>query len=205
MFQTGRYRDVEVALVAAYRVPKTAAGAFRAKLTDAQKAGLLGATNRPGKGAAISYGPDEFHRLVFACEMFEFGIAPAIVLRLVDARWGQLRQMFRDAEKPAGKTADPTPDDIVMYIGGAQMMIDAWSKAVPNVKWCPLHELSARMLGWMTRPLTDSTFPRALISNLSMRLRAFHAEFGKAFLEGELEAAAAARKPPPARKLKRKR
>ena len=86
MFETS-YGHVEAALVRAYGVPSKALGAFRGRLGNLQKQGLLGAKNMPGRGAALRYGPDQFHRLIFACELFEAGIGPATVLGLVEALW----------------------------------------------------------------------------------------------------------------------
>jgi len=49
--------------------------------------------------------------------------------------------------------------------------------AVPNVNSCPLSKLPDHMAMWMSmRPDDPSGLPpRALVTNLSMRLRAFHA------------------------------
>ena len=41
----------------------------------------------PGRGKALQYGSDQFHRLIFACELFEFGVGPATVLALVELLW----------------------------------------------------------------------------------------------------------------------
>src|SRR5262249_6087381 len=87
MFRTKNFGSVEAALVQSYRIPKAARGAFRGKLGALQKQGIFGARNMPGKGVALGYGPDQFHRLVFACEMFEFGVAPSVVLSLVKLLW----------------------------------------------------------------------------------------------------------------------
>src|SRR6516162_3959544 len=98
MFECG-YGAVEAALVQTYRIPAMAVGAFRSRLGALQKAGLFGAESRPGKGVALRYGPDQFWRLIFVCELFEFGIAPSVVLSLVKSLWERrLRKIFMDAE-----------------------------------------------------------------------------------------------------------
>jgi hypothetical protein len=127
----------------------------------------------PGKGVALRYGPDQCHRLLFASEAFEFGIAPSVILALVKAHWdGRLRQIFKDAEKAAER--DHGPGDIIMHMGGVRLMTDGWSDAVPNVNSCRLSKLSDNMLAWMRMGRDDPVPPRALVVNLSARLRSFH-------------------------------
>ena len=177
----------EAALVQTYRIPAKAVGAFRSRLGALQKAGLFGAKNRPGKGVALRYGPDQFHRLIFVCELFEFGIAPAVVLGLVKSLWEpRLRDIFKDAEDAVMKCQDAAgPDDVILHMGGAHLMVDGFSDAVPNVNSCTLSELSNNMSMWMwIKPDDPSKLPpRALVTNLSMRLRAFHTALGPAYMD----------------------
>jgi hypothetical protein len=187
MFETPRFATVEAALVQAYRIPAKAVGAFRSRLGALQKAGLFGAENRPGKGVALRYGPDQFHRLVFACELLEFGISPSVVLSLVKSLWEpRLRDIFMDAEDAVMKCQDAAgADDVVLHLGGAHLMVDGFSDAVPNVNSCPLSKLPDNMLMWMSvRPDDPSGLPpRALVTNLSMRLRAFHTALGISYMD----------------------
>ena len=186
MFECG-YGEVEAALVQAYRVPAKAVGAFRGRLGALQKQGLFGVRNQPGKGVALRYGPDQFHRLVFVCELFEFGIAPSVVLSLVKSAWeGRLKKIFRDAEDAVMKCQDAAgPDDVVLCIGGARLMVDGFSDAVPNLNSCPLSKLPDHMVMWMSMQPDDPSAlpPRALVTNLSMRLRAFHTALGPAYMD----------------------
>jgi hypothetical protein len=205
MFQA-RYAPVEAALVRAYRVPADAVGAFRAKLTGLQKQALLGSENMPGKGKALTYGPDQLHRLIFACELFEFGMAPSVGLSLINDLWEQrLRRIFREAEKAAER--DPSLDDIIFYMGGAHLMTGAWGEMIPNVNSCPLRILPDHMLAWMKISPEDPSGlpPRALITNLSMRLRAFHAAFAETYLADAIaeRRAAIAESQPKARKARK--
>jgi len=178
MFEITSYGVVEAALVEAYRIPDAARGAFRGRLTALQKGGLLGVM--PGKGKALRYTPDHFHRMVFACEMLEFGVAPSTVLAIVKARWdSRLRKIFADAERAIMHGTEPGAD-VIMHLGAVHMMADAWSDAVPNVNSCPLCELHGHMALWMRTPIEHRSFPRALVTNLSMRLRAFHNAFAAA-------------------------
>ncbi len=186
MFQA-RYAPLEAALVRSYGVPAGAVGAFRAKLTGLQKQALLGSENMPGKGKALTYGPDQLHRLIFACELFEFGVAPAVVISLVNDLWEQrLRRIFQEAERAA--TRDPSLDDIIFYMGGVHLMTVVWEEAIPNVNSCPLRKLPDHMLAWMTMAPDDPSGlpPRALVTNLSMRLRTFHRTFAETYLTDAL-------------------
>jgi hypothetical protein len=175
------YRTVEVALIETYRVPSKAALAFRARLTNLQKQGLHGAGKMPGRGTALDYGPEQVHRLVFACEAFELGFAPGVVLLLVKTLWkNRLREIFERAEKAA--MSDPSGGDIVLYMGGVRLMTELWANAVPNVNSCELRKLPDHMAAWMQMTPMDLAGlpPRALVVNLSMRLRAFHDALAKA-------------------------
>ncbi len=167
------YRHVEAALVQTYRVPAHAVGAFRGRLGNLQKLGLFGPKNMPGRGAALVYGPDQLHRLVFACELFEFGIfSPATVMNLVQALWAsRLKKIFDKAEDAAFRRDGPGPDDIVMHMGGVHLMTSSWSDAIPNVNACVLSKLPGYVDAWMRM---DRLPARALIMNLSSRLRQFH-------------------------------
>lgn len=180
------YSLVEGALIGAYNVPAKALGAFRGRLGHLQRRGLFGPRHRPGRGVALTYRPDQLHRLIFACEALEFGFSPALILDLVKTLWVRkkphrgLRDIFERAEQAA--MIDPaygenTDQDIIMHMGGVRLLTDAWSNAVPNVNFCELHRLPDHMKMWMRMTPDDPAGvpPRALVVNLSMRLRAFHA------------------------------
>jgi hypothetical protein len=177
----------EAALVQTYRIPAKAVGAFRSRLGALQKAGLFGSKNRPGKGVALRYGPDQFHRLIFVCELFEFGVAPSVVLRLVKSLWERrLRKIFSDAEDAVMKCQDAAgPDDVILHMGGVHLMVDGFSDAVPNVNSCLLSELPDNVAMWMSIKHDDPNglSSRAIISNLSMKLRAFHTALGPAYMD----------------------
>jgi hypothetical protein len=177
------YSVVEDGLVSAYNVPRQALGAFRGRLGHLQRGGLFGARNMPGRGVALSYGPDQLHRLIFACEAFEFGFAPGVVLALVETLWERrLRKIFEDAEEAAMHA--PSMADVILHMRGVRLMTDAWKNAVPNINSCELRKLPEHMGEWM-RMLPDDPSglpPRALVVNLSMRLRAFHSALAAANL-----------------------
>ena len=173
MFET-TFGVIEAALVRTYGVPDKAQGAFRGKLGNLQKQGLFGAKNMPGRGRALRYGPDQIHRLVFACELSELGCAPSVVVGLVDSLWERrIRSIFAKAEDVAER--DPGPNDVVMLMGGVRLMTGNWTSAVPNVTAHLLRELPPKLSQWMMMGTGDPMPPRVLAVNLSSRLRQFHA------------------------------
>ena len=210
MFTTS-FGVVERALWQAYSVPEAARGAFRSRLTSLQKQGLFGAKNMPGKGKELVYTPDMVHRAIFVCEMFEFGVSPREVLDLVekawsrDARKGQsLSKIFAEAElEPlSGRNCKPSLDDVIMHMGGVHLMANGWADTVPNVNWCPFRELPRFVKMWMelepTDPHPSNLPPRALLVNLSARLRTFHAAFADSHMGALPERAEEPKRKPPA-------
>jgi hypothetical protein len=161
-------------LVQTYGVPATAIPTFRSRLGNLQKQGLLGRDNMPGRGQALVYGPNQIHRLIFACEMSEVGIGPATILELVELLWKtKLVPVFKKAEDVAFAHDTVTPRDVILNIGGVRLMTGEWSdNAVPNVNYCALSDLPKYMEVWMRGGRLPA---RALIVNLSSRLRQFQA------------------------------
>jgi hypothetical protein len=165
------YSPVEAALVRTYGVRARDLGRFRARITFLQKGGLLGVS--PGKGKALRYTPDLIHRLIFATELSEFGIMPQAVLETVADLWeSRICRIFERAERAA--MAPAGANDIVMVLGSPSLLVGAWTstaKALPNVNGFPLHSLAGNidlLMRYSDPP------PRALVVNLSERLRTFH-------------------------------
>ena len=175
-FETS-YRHVEAALVQTYGVPATAIPTFRSRLGNLQKQGLLGRDNMPGRGQALVYGPDQIHRLIFACEMSEVGIGPATILELVELLWKtKLVPVFKKAEDVAFAHDTVTPRDIILTVGGPRLMTGEWTgDSMLNVDSRTLADLPKHMDVWMKGG--ERLPARALIVNLSSRLRQFHAAF----------------------------
>jgi hypothetical protein len=169
--ETTTYSRVEAALVTAYNVPDGDVGRFSARLTALQKGGLFGAKHQPGKGKALAYGSDQIHRLIFCVELAELGVAPGVALKLVEDLWDRrIRPIFLQAEA----VKKPGDDDIVLHMGGVSLMVGGWASAVPNINRSPLRKLPADMAQWMKMD-DDPLPPRAVVVNLSARLRRFHA------------------------------
>ncbi|MCC6778523.1 MAG: hypothetical protein IT537_18150 [Hyphomicrobiales bacterium] len=204
MFQA-TFGQVERALLATYRVPPKLAAAFRARLTHLQRRGLFGADHMPGRGSTLAYGPDQLHRLVFVCEMMEFGISPSMVLSLVDAYWARrLHQIFSDAERAAER--EPGDADVIMHLGGVHLLVDGLAGALPNVNSCRLAKLPSHLRMWMTMGPDDPSGlpPRALVVNLSMRLRAFHRHLAQAVTDSERRKASGGTRPKATKAKRRK-
>lgn len=187
MFETS-YGPIEAALMMAHRIPAKAQGAFRGRLVALQKQGLLGPENQPGKGRALRYGPDALHRLIFACELLEFGAAPSLILAIVAKLWkSRLEKIFRDAENAAER--EPGPDDVILHFAGAHLLADVLGDAIPNVGACRLAKLSDQVALCMQMTPNDPLPSRVMAVNLSMCLRGFHRAFTGTYMD-ELRAEA---------------
>jgi hypothetical protein len=174
---TASFGSVLRALIQAFDVPKDDVAAFHGRIIALQKAGLLGAKNMPGKGRALAYAPDLMHRLVFACELLQLGLAPKVIVNTVADLWDRkIRAIFTLAAKAAA--AAPSGDDVVMYLGGVKLMTDSWADAVPNVNRCALKDLRWHVAQWMGMREEDAVPgnlpPRVIMTNLTHRLRRFH-------------------------------
>jgi hypothetical protein len=109
----------------------------------------------------------------------------------IAALWDRrIRSIFQRAEKsgPAG------PQDIALVMGGISLTVGGWTstaKALPNVNGFPLHALAANVDLLMRY---DDPPPRALVVNLSARLRRFHEALDKHHLHEESKPTKPARK-----------
>jgi hypothetical protein len=110
---------------------------------------------------------------------------PQAILETVADLWeSRVRRIFERAENAA--VAPPGPNDIVMMLGGISFTVGGWTstaKALPNVNGFPLHR-QAGNLDLLLR--YSDPAPRAVVVNLSERLRAFHAAFAKSYLDEAL-------------------
>jgi len=166
------------ALVWAFDVAKPDVPAFHGRLIALQKAGLLGSKNMPGKGRALTYTAELCNRLIFASELLQMGVAPRVIVGTVTDLWDRrIRAIFTIAVTAAMN--EPSDDDIIFYMGGVTLMTDAWADAVPNVNRCKLGELPFHVKQWMgmreNDPAPGNLPPRVLMTNLTHRLRRFHA------------------------------
>ena len=132
----------------------------------------------PGKGRALTYTAELCNRLIFASELLQMGVAPRVIVGTVTDLWDRrIRAIFTIAVTAAMN--EPSDDDIIFYMGGVTLMTDAWADAVPNVNRCKLGELPFHVKQWMgmreNDPAPGNLPPRVLMTNLTHRLRRFHA------------------------------
>ena len=184
---TAHYSQVERALAASFGIPdairKTA---FRSWLGSLQKAGLLGASTRIGKGSPLTYEVDQFRRLILACELAEVGAPPAVILSLIANWWTKkLMPIFAAAERDI-MTTGPGPNDVVLILVGLQFRSGALTGAepAPSIGKCTLGQLPPTM-AMALQDRRDGLPPRVLAVNLTARLRAFHRGLSAAWLDEE--------------------
>jgi hypothetical protein len=206
------YGAVEQALAVAHNVPDAVRQAgFRSMLSNLQKLGALGAQARVGRGAALKYTPIELHRLVLALEFCELGMPPATAVSLVNTYWeSKLKAIIGTAEKGV-MHEDPPSNDIIIHLGGVSLrtgnLRDELFPGVPNINRCKLSELPRYITEWMAMTPNDRVPPRALVVNLSARLRAFHCALADANtdeLRAERRATLAGKQPRPKARKARK-
>jgi hypothetical protein len=175
------YSAVEQALAKTYGASddEVRQTAFRARINSLQRLGVLGDKVKVGKGARLTYSVEQMERWLACLELSELGISPTVAGKLVIAYWAKkFAPIFRAAQKTVEH--DPSLEDVIMYLGGVQLMSGSWSPGpdfpgVPNVNSCPLRKLPNHMEGWMRMGGRDRLPARALVVNLSSLLRQFHA------------------------------
>jgi hypothetical protein len=163
---TVSYAKVEAALVRMHDIAPDDVPAFRSRFGALQRGGVLGAENQPGKGRRLEYGPDQMHRAVLAFELVQAGLAPGIILPLIEEYWDhKLRDIFMKAEQALTRETS----DVVLILAGVAAISS--ETPVPNINFTTMDKLSARM----TLALDGESLPaRALLVNLSAELRKFH-------------------------------
>jgi hypothetical protein len=187
------YRAIERALAATHGIPEAAREAgFRSMLSNLQKLGALGEAARVGRGAPLEYTPDMTHRLVLTLELCELGVSPATAVALIAAHWEpKLKGICTAAERnnPAVRADTPIDpgDDVIVHFGGVTLrtgsLKGARLPAIPNINHCLLRKLPDRIEQWMKMGQRGDLPPRALMLNLSARLRAFHDALSSTYME----------------------
>lgn len=184
---TPHYSHVERALAASFGIPdEVRKTAFRSWLGSLQKAGLLGARARIGKGAALTYEGDQFRRLIIACELAEFGAPPAVIFSFIENWWTKkLVPIFTSAERDI-MTTEPGPNDVVLILVGLQFRSGTLTGAepTPSIGKCTLGQMPG-VMAMALQDDPDALPPRALAVNLTARLRAFHRGLSAAWLDKE--------------------
>lgn len=175
------YGVVEKALATAYGVSEAVRPAgFRGMISNLHKLGALGPQSRVGRGAKLTYTHIEFTRLILAIEFCEFGLPPATAAALVGRYWeSKLKTIIGVAQEAFGIVPEkPRGHDVILCLVGGGLRTDSLrgekGPVVPIIERCALDDLPAALKQWMTTTPDDPAPPRALIANLSARLRDFH-------------------------------
>jgi hypothetical protein len=180
---TVSYWKVEHALVHVHGIAPDDVSRFRSRFGALQKGGLFGAANQPGKGTKLVYTPDLIHRAVLAIELSQVGVAPAVILRLINDFWdSRLRAICEEAER---EVMHPSRGggDIVLFLAGISLVSEG-ERAVPNINHAPMRKLSARM----ELALSGDKLPgRVLVINLTAQLRKFHNALADVHLQPDPE------------------
>jgi hypothetical protein len=206
------YGSVERALAVAHNVPDAVRQAgFRSMLSNLQKLGALGNQARVGRGAALKYTPTELHRLVLTLEFCELGIPPATAVSLVKTYWESKLKAIISAAETGIMHEEPPGNDVIIHLGGVSLRTASLRgerlPGVPNINRCKLSELPRYIAQWMAMTPNDPVAPRALVVNLSARLRIFHSALADAYrdeLRAERRATLAGKKPRPRARKARK-
>jgi hypothetical protein len=182
------YGAVERALAVAHNVPDAVRQAgFRSMLSNLQKLGALGAQARVGRGAALKYTPTELHRLVLTLEFCELGIPPATAVSLVNTYWESKLKAIIGAAERGVVHEEPPGNDVIIHLGGVSLRTGSLRgerfPGVPNINQCKFSELPSYIKQWMAMTPSDPVPPRALVVNLSARLRTFHSALADAYMD----------------------
>jgi hypothetical protein len=182
------YGAVERALAVAHNVPDAVRQAgFRSMLSNLQKLGALGAQARVGRGAALKYTPTELHRLVLTLEFCELGIPPAMAVSLVNTYWESKLKAIIGAAERGVVHEEPPGNDVIIHLGGVSLRTGSLRgeqfPGVPNLNQCKFSELPSYIKQWMAMKPSDPVPPRALVVNLSARLRTFHSALADAYMD----------------------
>jgi hypothetical protein len=182
------YGAVERALAVAHNVPDAVRQAgFRSMLSNLQKLGALGAQARVGRGAALKYTPTELHRLVLTLEFCELGIPPATAVSLVNTYWESKLKAIIGAAERGVVHEEPPGNDVIIHLGGVSLRTGSLRgeqfPGVPNLNQCKFSELPSYIKQWMAMKPSDPVPPRALVVNLSARLRTFHSALADAYMD----------------------
>jgi hypothetical protein len=183
------YRVVEKALAVACGIAEEKRhGGFRSLVGNLQKLGALGAQARVGRGVALNYTPLEIHRLLVSVECCELGLPPGTAVGLVNSDWETRLQPIVSAALDGLVRHEPGGDDVILYLRGVSFRtygLRGETTPAPDIGRCTLNELPAEMKRWLSATPNDSA--RALVVNLSARLRIFHDALSDANLDDALD------------------
>jgi hypothetical protein len=173
---TVSFATAEKALLRMHAVEPQHGEAWRSRVNFLRREGLLG--ERPGSGRRIGYHTaDQLPKLVLALEMAQAAIVPQTILSLVRNHWDiRLKKIFIEAEKARRRDTS----DVLLYLAGITEMVER-EGAIPVIEATTADKLDAFRMA-----LDDRSVPgRALVINLTARLRRFHAALSDIYPQDE--------------------
>ena len=162
---TVSFATVERALLRMHEVKPQHEDAWRSRINFLRREGLLG--ERPGSGRRIGYHTaEQLPKLVLALEMAQAAIVPQAILSLVREHWDKrLKGIFGEA----GEALVHETSDVLLLLAGITAMVER-EGAIPVIK-----ATTADKLDVLRMALDDGSVPgRALVINVTGRLRRFH-------------------------------
>jgi hypothetical protein len=162
---TVSFATVEKALLRMHEVEPQHEEAWRSRINFLRREGVLG--ERPGSGRRIGYHTAaQLPKLLLALEMAQTAVAPQTILSLVRRHWDdRLEKIFKSAERAGFYETS----DVWLLLAGISAMVER-DGAIPVIA-----ATTADRLDVLRMALDDTSVPgRALVINLTARLRRFH-------------------------------
>jgi hypothetical protein len=162
---TVSFATVEKALLKMHDVKPQHEEAWRSRINFLRREGVLG--ERPGSGRRIGYHTiTNFLKLLLALELAQAAVAPRVALSLIATSWDdRLHGVFQQANEALVRGTS----DVVLLLAGITQMVQR-DGAIPVIE-----ATTADKLDVLRTMLNDKLVPsRALVINLTARLRRFH-------------------------------
>jgi hypothetical protein len=173
---TVSFATVEKALLRMHAVDLQHEEAWRSRINFLRRQGVLG--ERPGSGRRIGYHTAaQLPKLLLALELAQAAVAPQVALSLIATSWDdRLNRFFRQAEKArANETSD-----VLLLLAGITGMVER-AGAIPVIE-----VTTADRLDVLGKVLDDHLVPgRAVVINLTARLRRFHKALSEIYPQPE--------------------
>jgi hypothetical protein len=156
------YAKVETALARVFGADAASQkGAFRGRIIHLRRLGLP--EGGPGRGKTIAYTDEQVYQWLIALLLEEFGIDPALAVKMIKTRWDNfLAQLVRDASHPG-------PPDIALLVH-VRFMSQTWKRHQrldPSLGRISLTEEELAQLG----PCLARPGKHVSVVNLSVRIR----------------------------------
>jgi hypothetical protein len=174
---TVSFATVEKALLKMHDVEPQHEEAWRSRINFLRREGVLG--ERPGSGRRIGYHTTvHLPKLLLALELAQAAVAPQVALSLIATSWdNRLHPIFENANKTLDRGGSA---DVLLLLAGITQMIER-DGAIPVIA-----TTTADRLDVLQTLLSDKAVPgRALVINITARLRRFHAELVEIYPQPE--------------------